>query len=90
MKVTDLIAVLTARAAEVEGWNFDVREYLDADGDGCIQLCVEYSIDLEVTDEMWTAFGDLPIPQDDSGVDSTETGNIVQYVTWNVLEGEIA
>lgn len=89
MKATDLIAALTARIAEVEGWAFKVTTRIDEDGDGKVVLEVSYDESNEFTDEPWAAFGDLPVEQDDGGMDNDQNGTVVQYVEWRVLEGEV-
>ena len=86
MTAKDLIAALEARAPKVADFAFDVRSNIDEDGDGWVMLDVSYDEADEYTDEPWVAFGDLPLPFHDSGMDNDHAGTVSQYVTWNVRE----
>lgn len=92
MKAADLIATLTARAAQVEDFSFNVKSTIDTDGDGSIILAVAYDERLELTDEPWTAFGDVPVDfdLDRSGMDNDGNGTVFQYIGWSVNDGMVA
>ena len=90
MTAKDLIAALEFRAACVEGFEFTVTSNIDADGDGWVMLYVLYDEMEEYTDEPWTAFGDLPVPFHDSGMDNDHAGRVSQSVEWNVSDHAVA
>lgn len=90
----DLIAQLTARAAEVDDWDFSVDHQIDEDGDGYITLSVKYEEKPEGFDpsEPWEVFAMdhlIDAHKFEASPGNDHQGHIHDCISFSVVDGSV-